>query len=119
MAGLDMPMEEEDGCPGEIVPDPRMRGYTPVAGRDEGSGISVAAHRVVIPDGSAYPFFCSLSLWDARYGRPTAAFSVLGAVITDGVQISALNNMNAIYAEPVVIASSITRFARGSKCQKR
>ena len=82
-AGLDMPMEEEgDGCFREIVPYPRMRGYTRVGVRDEGSGISIVVNTTGPSDGSAYPFFYSLSLWDARHGRPTAAFTALGAAIT-------------------------------------
>jgi len=43
-------------------------------------------------------------LWDARYGRPAAAFSALGAAITHRVQVAALN-MNAINAESAVIGT--------------
>ncbi len=71
--------EEEDGCSREIVPYPRMRGFTRIEVWDEGSGISIVVNTTGPSDGSAYPFFCSLSLWDARYGRPAAAFSALGA----------------------------------------
>ena len=65
MAGLDTPMEKKDGCLGEIVPYPRVRGYTLVGVRDTSSGMSIAAHKVVNPDGSADP--CSIV---CRCGMP-------------------------------------------------
>jgi hypothetical protein len=48
-------VEEEDGCLREIDPYPRMRVYTRVGVRDEGSGTQAVT--VDSSDGSAYPFF--------------------------------------------------------------
>ena len=58
--------------------------------------------------------FDCLSLWGARHGRPTAAFSTLGAVITDTAPISGFDNMNAANTNRVAIVSSSIKFAGGA-----